>query len=177
MCNNQKVLIFTWGLFISAVAVAWGNGVREIEIKPDLPDDEKQIFTVRFAPDETIKYDQIVFDCTLRQELVLFLPDGGQTNKIFESGIFTSRQRNVKMVKDVDCYVSFFVQLGTQRSADIAKDSSPKTNAPVTVARMKITTYREGKADWTVKTNARGKYRLEQGVGANSANAVWKAKE
>lgn len=177
MRNNQKALIFTWSLFISAGAVVGGNGVREIEINPDPPESEKQIFTVRFMPDETTIYNQMVFDCALQQELALLTPDGGKTNKICGAGIFISRHRDIKMIKGVDCYVSFFVQTGTQRPCDMAGESRPMTNAPVTVARVKITAYREGKTVWTVNTNARGKYCPEQGVGANSGNAVWKAKE
>ncbi|MBU4198676.1 MAG: hypothetical protein L6455_10205 [Kiritimatiellae bacterium] len=82
------------------------------------------------------------------------------------------------MVKGVDCYVSFFVQLGAQRFCDIAGDTNLQTNAPVTVARMKITAFRKGKAAWSIITNDRGKYRPGQDVGTNSPNAVvWKVVE
>ena len=164
---------------IAALAVAWGGGSLELEIQPDPPNAGKQIFTVRFAPNANVLYDQIVFDCTLQQSSVLFAPDGGQTNKIYEVGKFTARQRNVKMVKNLDCYVSFFVQLGTQRACDMAGDPRTSTNAPITVPRMLITAYRKDKAIWTLDTNAKGKYRVKEGVGANatSTNAVLKAKE
>ena len=179
MCNNQKALLCTWSLFMSALAVAWGSGSLELEIQSDPPIEGKQIFTIRFAPNANVLYDQIVFDCTLQQALVLFTPDGGQENKIYEVGKFSARQRNVKMVKNLDYYVSFFVQLGTQRACDIAGDPKTSTNAPITVPRMLITAYRQDKAVWTLDTKAKGKYRVKEGVGTNAAgtNAALKATE
>ena len=179
MNPNQPTLILTWSLLLFAAGMAGGDGVREIEIKPDPPDADKQIFTIRFVPDETTVYDQIVIACTLQQELVLATPDGGQTNMICQAGIFTARQRNVKMVKGVDCYVSFFVQLRTQRFCDMSGKSNVQTNVPVTVARMKITAYRKGKAVWSVPTNARGIYRpgADRRPPATRTNAMWKAKD
>jgi hypothetical protein len=177
MHPDRKILIFIWSLFASAVMIVLGEGIREIEIKSDPPEDEKQIFTVRFVPDETTTYNQMVFDCTLQQELTLLMPEGGMTNKTYEAGTFTSRQRDVKMIKGVDCYVSFFVQLAAKQSCDMAENSKPTTNAPVTVGRVKITAYRGGKVAWKVNTNGSGKYCLEKGVGTNSANAAWKVKE
>lgn len=179
MRPNQKPLICAGSLFIAALAVAWGSESLELEIQPDPPNAGKQIFTIRFAPKANLLYDQIVFDCTLQQALVLFTPDGGQENKIYEVGKFAARQRNVKMVKNVDYYISFFVQLGTQRACDIAGDPKTSTNAPITVPRMLITAYRQDQAVWTLDTNAKGKYRVQEGVGANatSTSAVLKAKE
>ncbi len=177
MRHKQKIMISAWSLFAFTMASVLGSGVREIEIKPDPPEADKQIFTVRFVPDENITYDQVVFDCTLQQELTLLTPDGVKTNKTYEVGKFTSRHRNIKMVRGLDCYISFFAQMGSRNTCDLAGDTKVLTNAPVTVSRIKITTYRGGKADWTVKTNARGVYRPEQGAASNSAGVVWKAQE
>lgn len=155
---DKREIFLTAGLLVSlGMAAAWAHSIREIEVKPDPPEAEAQLVTVRFLPDETALYDQIVFDCTLQQELALTLADGGRTNKTFDAGFFTARQRDVKMVKSLDCYVSFFVQLGNKRSAETPGGAA--TNAPVKVARIKITAYRKGKKDWTVKTGAEGKYR------------------
>lgn len=177
--NNPYTLIGAGSLFLSALAVACGSGIREIEIKPDPPGGGQQAFTIRFAPDETAVYDQIVVACTLQQELVLSTPDGGQTNQVCEAGVFTARQRDVKMVKGVDCYVSFFVQLGAQQICDMAGATQMQTNAPVTVARMKITAYRKGKAAWSIQTPARGMYRPGEvpGIPATGTNAAWQAGE
>jgi len=171
MRPDQKKLIFAGSLFIAALAVARGSGSLELEIQGDPPSAGKQIFTVRFAPGANMLYDQIVFDCTLQQALVLLTPDGGQERKVYEVGKFISRQRNVKMVKNVDYYVSFFVQLESRRACDLAGDPRTSTNAPITVPRMLITAYRQDKAVWALATSAQGKYRVKDGSGTNAAGA------
>lgn len=179
MRNNRKASIFMGGLFLAALAAAWGAGGLELEIQSDPPNAGKQVFTVRFAPGANVLYDQIVFDCTLQQTLVLFTPDGGRENKSYEVGKFTARQRNVRMVKNVGCYVSFFVQLEAQRACDIAGDPKAATNAPTTVSRMRITAYRKDQAVWALDTSAQGKYRVPAGGGVNatSRDAVLKNEE
>lgn len=157
-------------LFCAVVlAVCAADAIREIEIRPDPPKDGQQIFTVRFMPNESAVYDQIVFDCVLQRTLSLLKADGGREEKFINAGKFTARQRNIKMARNIDCYVSFFVRLENMPACDLAGNYQVVTNAPATVERMTIKAYRDKQLVWKVDTDARGKYGAEHIVEIGSS--------
>ncbi len=144
-----------WGVAVAAAlltAIAAGAaGVKLAEVKSDPPvASGKQVWSFRFTPGETRDYEQIVFECVLKQEYTKRGSDGSVRKMSVEPASFVYREKNVRMVEDLDKHISFWVPLGM---SDIqqAYGKMFQTNAPVTVSRFKITAIAEGKEAWTIE--------------------------
>jgi hypothetical protein len=135
---------------------AWADGVKEVEISSDPPEDGEQVFTVRIRPSKNRVYEKIVFDCFLHQEFQWENERQSVTNKVHEPAVYTYRRKDVKLVEDLDCFVSFRVPVGMERLRDIYGVTAFNTNAPVTVSRMKITGYKKDASVWRVEVPANG---------------------
>ncbi len=144
------------GLLLGSAGVAGAAGIKLIEVKSDPPlPSGKQIWSFRMTPSETRDYDLLVFECVLRQEYQKKGSDGAVRRVVVEPASFVYRERNVKMVEDLDKHISFWAPLGM---ADIqqAYGKMFQTNAPVTIARFRITAVAEGKEIWTVEAPTSG---------------------
>lgn len=142
-------------LLIASFALA--QPVREAEVTPDPPGDRKQVYTVRFAPGETITYDYLEFTCRLAQPVPLPGPDG---RPVIKQHVLphphVHRERNVKMVKDLDCYVSFWVPRGVEELRDRFGISVVKTNAAAVLTDLKLTAVQGGRPTWKLDLPTNG---------------------
>ena len=142
------------GLLLAAAALA--QPVREAEVTPDPPGEQKQIYTVRFAPGETATYDSLEFECRLEQPVPL--PEADGRTVTVQHAIphpHVHRERNVRMVKDLDCYVSFWVPVGVEELRS-RFGLVVKTNAPAHLAQLKVTAVRDGRPAWTMDLPTNG---------------------
>jgi len=144
-----------WGAGVAAAllgAVAAGAaGVKLAEVKSDPPAASgKQVWSFRFTPGETRDYEQIVFECVLKQEYTKRGSDGSVRKMSVEPATFVYREKNVRMVEDLDKHISFWVPLGMD-DIQQAYGKMFQTNAPVTVSRFKVTAIAEGKEAWSIE--------------------------
>jgi hypothetical protein len=139
-----------------AAAVALADGVREVEVVCDPPDNGQRIYTVRLRPARPHTCSKLVFDCTLRQEFPWEVQPGRMGVKTNEPAVFTYRRKDVKMVEDLDCFVSFRVPVSIPRLQEIYGLTAFHTNFPVAVSRIKVTGFENDQPSWTFETEARG---------------------
>ncbi len=139
---------------VAAAGVAAATPVREIEVKlDDKPVSGKQVVSVRFTPGETKAYDQLVFDCVLRQEYIQKDSSGRERKRVVEPATFTYREDGVRFVEALDKYVSFWVPVGM----DQLKESFGKTlfvgTAPVIIHKVVVRALVNGDPVWTIESN------------------------
>lgn len=142
--------------FLFAAGAAAAGGIKLVEVKSDPPlPSGRQIWSFRMTPSETRTYDLIVFECVLRQEYEKKGSDGKTRRMVVEPATFVYREKNVKMVEDLDRHISFWVPLGREEIQE-AYGKLFQTNAPVTIARFRITAVAEGQNAWTVDAPTSG---------------------
>jgi len=107
------------------------------------------------TPSETREYDQLVFECVLHQEYEKRGSDGSIRRVTTEPATFVYREKNVRMVAELDKHISFWVPLGME-DIQQAYGKLFSTNAPVTVARFRITAVSKGENVWSIEVPAGG---------------------
>ena len=155
-----------WGLGIGlgllmAVSSGWAAGVRLVEVKSDPPAPSgKQVWSFRMTPSQTREYDQLVFECVLRQEYDKRGSDGAVRRIVTEPATYVYREKNVRMVAELDKHISFWVPLGKEHIQQ-AYGKLFNPNAPVTIARFRITAIENGKEAWTIEVPTSGVHQLD----------------
>lgn len=132
--------------------------VREIDVSSTPPENGQQTFTIRFTPDETFSCDKVTFDCTYQQAFTNEATGQKRELKTHEPGVFTYRRKDVKMVADLDNYISFRVPISLDRLVEIYGPTAFNTNHPVSVARICITASGE-QTTWSCEIPASGTHR------------------
>ena len=139
-------------------AAAFAADIEQVEIVQDPPTGGKQVLTVRMRPGKTQTMDRVAFECVYRQEYKWRQP--GTTNvetRVNEPEFFTYRQKDVKLVEDLDCYISFRVPMGLKVLQGIYGDTTFATNALITVSKIKISGLDAQNATvWRFETEAQG---------------------
>ena len=130
--------------------------LREIEISADAPEHGQQVFTVRMTPGETVACDKLTFECVFHQEYPDQTSDQKKGIETRDPATFVYRRKDIKLVDDLDSFVSFRVPISMQRLVDIYGATAFNTNAPVTVSKMFITAVVEDKPIWTYEVEAKG---------------------
>lgn len=144
-----------------STALAGAVGVKLVEVTSDPPvASGKQVWSFRFTPAQTRDYEQIVFECVLRQEYTKRGSDGSVRKVSVEPATFVHREKNVRMVEDLDQHISFWVPLGREDIRQ-AYGTMFQTNAPVTVSRFKISAIADGQTAWTIEVPNQGVHTFE----------------
>ena len=149
------------GLAIGAAAAiaagAAAGPVREYEIKMDDPPvSGKQVVSVRFTPGETTNFDQLVFDCVLRQEYIQKDSSGRERKRVVEPATFTFRENGVRFVEALDKHISFWVPVGVEQLKEAFGDTLFVGSAPVTIYKITIRAMVSGEAVWTLESKPGG---------------------
>ena len=148
------------GLLIAALS-AEAAGVRVVEIRSDPPAPSgKQVWSFRMTPSQTRDYDQLVFECVLRQEYDKRGSDGSVRRVVTEPATFVYREKNVRMVAELDKHISFWVPLGKEHIQQ-AYGKLFNPNVPVTIARFRITAFEKGKEVWTIEVPTSGVHQFD----------------
>ena len=132
------------------------TGIREVVVYRDPPRNGLAVYTVRLTPTETRTYDYLLFDCQLHQEFMFTGTDGRRTLKVIEPVTFTHRERKVKLVAELDKYVSFRVPAEGEELRLAYGQFTFTTNAPVLISRVKITAFADKKPAWTFESDVAG---------------------
>jgi hypothetical protein len=143
--------------FAVVVSAASAGFVREIEVKMEPEQDGQRDVTVRIMPDVTREYDRLVIECVYHQEFPWEDVTGKKITKIHEPVFFTYARPAVKLVNDLDAYVSFRLPVSLNR---LQQTYGPKVfNAayPITVPRLRIAAESGGKAVWSYTVPSEGK--------------------
>lgn len=144
-----------------STALAGAVGVKLVEVTSDPPvASGKQVWSFRFTPAQTRDYEQIVFECVLRQEYTRRGSDGSVRKVSAEPARFVHREKNVRMVEDLDKHISFWVPLG-MRDIQQAYGKLFQTNAPVTVSRFRISAIADGQEAWKIEVPNAGVHTFE----------------
>lgn len=142
-------------------AVAQGNTwLQEIEITSEPERKGKKDFTVRILPGKTHDCDKIIFECIYHQEFPWEDARGRKYTKIHEPVTFKYRRRDIKLVDDLDTYVSFRVPISMKRLATAHGRKVFNKNYPVSVARLKIKAVSGNQTRWSHELKATGVHKL-----------------
>ena len=142
----------------------WGQAgpVREIESTPDPVGNGQQVYTVRIKPGETRTYDLVTFACAYRQEFVRQTAAAAGSKTVNEPAAFTYRRKNVRLVDDLDTYISFRVPMGIRQLQDIYGRTTFHTNALIAISHITITAFVSEHEAWSFDVAASGLHAFEE---------------
>jgi hypothetical protein len=169
MNGMRKTRSLILALSLAMPALVFAEGVSEIEITPDPPENGKQIFTVRLRPDVTRTYEKIVFECVYQQQFAWDSTNEATRVRVHEPEVFTYPRKDVKLVDDLDHFISFRVPIGMDKLIAIYGLTAFKTNVPVRVARMRITAIADRAPAWSHEVEAKGLHQIGGGAAAAAA--------
>lgn len=124
-------------------------GFREVEIKTEPESQGAQVYNCRLLPDRTEQCSLIMFECVYRQEYPWESSDGKTATKVTEPATFAYREKDVKLVDDLNRHISFKVPVAMERLVAIHGRHVFNTNFPVVVDRVRITVHPVGAPKWT----------------------------
>ncbi len=145
--------IFLW---LAVTEIVGAGPINEIEITPDPLKNGQQVFTFRFNSGETLTYAKITFDCTYRQSFPSQTSDQPSGTKVIEPAVFTYRAKDVKMVENLDCHVSFRVPMDIHKLQEIYGDHTFNTNYPAIVSKIKVTALKQETVLWSFDLTPEG---------------------
>lgn len=148
----RMILLNLW--LLMPLPVCGADGIKEAEVTSDPPAGGQQTVTIRLRPSRSHICDRITFDCTLRQEFPWETGWQQKTNRVHEPATFPHRRKEVKLVEDLDCYISFRVPVAMDRLVDIYGTATFNTNYPVTVSRVRITGTVKDETVWSIEAAA-----------------------
>lgn len=142
-----------WGMClafaVAGVQVTSAGWFREIEVTSEAEAEGKQDITVRLRPDTTHHCDVIEFECVYRQEFPWEDARGKKYTKVHEPVSFIYRRADVKLVNDLDCYISFRVPVDRKDLEARYGNTVFNKQCPITISRVKITGKVNGQTLWT----------------------------
>ena len=140
-------------------AAAYAGPISEIEINSEPEKDGQRDFSVRFMPGKTHQCDDIVFECVYRQQFPWENLQGKKYTKIYEPVSFTYYSHNVRMVADLDKYISFRVPMSIERLKKAYGEKTFNEKYPVTVGHIKIKALRGKEVIWSYDLEAGGVFK------------------
>jgi hypothetical protein len=143
-------------LAVLAAGVSLAEPIREAELTCEPPVGDKQIFTIRLRPGMNQECDALVFDCYYRQVFLWEMTNEPTALRVHEPEFFTYKRKNVKLVEDLDRYISFWVPAGMETLRTIYGDTAFKTNCPVSVGHIVISAIVTNTTLWTLDLGTNG---------------------
>lgn len=165
MARLARVLAIGLLLPAAGPALAERPPVREIEITSEPEEDGKKVFSFRMLPGKSIDYDELEFKCILRQEFPWEDLRGRKTTKIHEPVVFVYRHAEARLVDDLHAYFNFRVPISLERLIKKYGEDVFNPDAPVTVARIRISGIKDAKVLWSHELEAKGTHTIKEGAG------------
>jgi len=134
--------------------------LKEVELSHDPEKDGQADYTVRILPAQTHLCDQIILECVYRQKFPWENARGKKYIKIHEPVSFTYRRHHVRLVADLDAYISFRVPISPERLSSAYGPTVFRKGVPITVSRIKISGLLKGKPLWSHDLEADQKHDL-----------------
>jgi len=144
-------------ILLGAVGLSVAEPFKEVEVSPqEITDSWWQDYTIRLKPQESATYDDIVFECVLHQEFPWKNADGEAYTKTNEPAFFTYKRHAVKLVADLDHYISFKIPYGVDHLKQMYGDKLFNADAPVIVSAIRIFGVNGGKRVWKMQVSPTG---------------------
>ncbi|MBM4143148.1 MAG: hypothetical protein FJ225_06115 [Lentisphaerae bacterium] len=131
---------------------------REIEITSEPGTSGQNEYSVRFTPGRTHACSKIVFECVYRQLVPRVTPEGERVTRVYEPVRFAYTRPDVRVVNDLDLYVSFRVPVDMTRLEAIYGDRTFNRSCKVSVDRMRISGFEGNRQLWSYELKAEGKH-------------------
>jgi len=144
----KRLLLGTLCLFLLCPAGRAG-WLKEVEISHEPEKDGQMDYTVRILPARTHSCDRIVFECVYHQEFPWEDVRGRRYIKIHEPVSFTYRRPSVRLVADLDAYISFKVPISMARLTAAYGAGVFREDSAVTISRIKLSGLAEGQTCWS----------------------------
>ena len=154
---KRILLVFCALTALNGLADEW---LRTVQILIEKPDDGQQILNLRFTPNKSAEYDQLLFECVYRQQFPWQDEHGKTVTKVLEPVVFTYHRPSVKMVADLDLNLSFRVPVSYARLAEAFGADTFRTNAPIVIDRLRIFAERGEARLWELELKVPGKYEI-----------------
>lgn len=133
----------------------------EIEIAPEEEAYGQKDYTVRLLPGKTHRCKVITFGCVLQQKFPWEDTRGRKYIKVHEPMTYVYRERDVKLVHDLDRYISFRAPIGLDRLKRMYGEKTFNPDHPVVVSRIKMTATGEDGAElWSYELEPKGTYSM-----------------
>jgi hypothetical protein len=142
--------------------LASGKPIREVEVTAEPEEDGKRIYTIKILPGETVNYEALEFRCIFRQEFPREDLQGRKSMKVHEPIVFVYRHPDARLVDDLHAYFNFRVPVSIERLKKKYGEDVFNQDAPVTVARIRISGIKGEKTLWSHEVEAKGKHTIEE---------------
>jgi hypothetical protein len=149
---------------LCAAAPARGDWIRELKVTFEPPVDGQQDVTIRITPGRTGEFDEFTFDCVLHQEFPWVNARGRAYTKIHEPVVFQHREHPVRLVNDLDRYISFRVPVGRARLEEMYGATMFNRDYPVCVSKIRIAAVAAGAKAWSCDIGTNGTYIATNGT-------------
>ena len=156
MAHNVRFWM-TAATALALASVAQAAPLKEMEVRSEpVRPDGQQDYTLRLLPRETHQCEDIVVECVYRQEFPWEDFRGRKTVKVLEPITFTFRRHDVRLVNELDAYISFRVPVSLPVLVEKYGSDIFNADAPVTVPRLRVRALRQGAVLWEyeIKTNS-----------------------
>ena len=144
------------------ILAAWNSRadewLRAVQISIEKPDDGQQILTLRFTPNKSAEYDQLLVECVYQQQFPWQDEHGKIVTKVLEPIAFSYRRASVRMVADLDFNLSFRAPVSYARLAEAFGADTFRTTAPIVIDRLHIVAERGNARLWEQELKVPGKY-------------------
>ncbi|MCK5528937.1 MAG: hypothetical protein KAI74_04585 [Kiritimatiellae bacterium] len=158
--KRKSFMIVTFMVAFAVSAFAQVSKISEVEIKSDPEKDGQRDFTVRILPAVTHKCEEIIFECVYRQQFPWENLQGKKYVKTHEPVAFSYYRHDVRLVADLDKYISFRVPMSMKLLEKAYGDKTFNKDYPVTIGRLKITAKRGKVVLWSYDLEAGGVFKV-----------------
>ena len=160
-------IIFAVAWLLSVTLYADGL-ISEIEISSEPEKDGQRDFSVRLLPGKTHRCDDIVFECVYHQEFPWENLRGKKYTKIHEPVSFVYYSNNVRMVADLDRYISFRVPMSLTRLKKAYGEKTFNKEYVITIGHIKIKGMRDKEVIWSYDLPAGGTFKKKTLTAVNN---------
>ncbi len=158
-CTSAMKRLSLLAFLVLASSTIFSQEIRVLEITTEPEDSGKVIYTVKITPGQTEDIDLLSFECVYHQEFPFEDSSGKKYTKIHEPESFTYKEKNVRLVDELDKDFNFRVPARLDLLLKIYGDKTFNEKYPVSVSSMKIKAMKGGKKLWEHKLpKAEGKY-------------------
>ncbi len=123
--------------------------LRDVELTADPPTErERTVVNLSFTPKQTVRYDRIVFSCTLRQTISVPSGDGKTIERHHEPVEFEYVRKQVRATKDLRHHIHFPVPTGLDELREQYGRTTFPMEGEVTVPKVRITAFNGEEQVW-----------------------------
>lgn len=145
----MKKWIF-FATILGTVAIMAGQSLlRDVELTVDPPTErERTVVNLSFTPTQTVRYDRVVFSCTLRQTISVPGDDGEVIERYHEPVKFEYVRKQVRATKDLRHHIHFPVPTGLDELREQYGRITFPMDGDVTIPKVRVTAFNGEEQAW-----------------------------